>query len=105
MKILIIFFFAFLFLIQISCLNDNVKLKEAKNFRTETTQFIESKDYESALNSAQIAFEISESVFDESGMAEALFLQARISALSGNFEKAIEYGQTFSYCRRHQSIQ
>lgn len=62
---------------------------------------IEQKDYALAITSSKEALEIYKRTKDSLGMAESYYLMARASALSGDFENAIEFGESgSSLCRK-----
>jgi len=79
-------------LAMLSCKEDNRRV-EANNLNESAANFLEQKEYASAIMSAEKALKIHESISDSSGLAESLYLLARASALSGDFENARSYGE------------
>ncbi len=77
--------------IQISCAQDN--LTEANRLKGEAAILMKAKDYQATINAAKQALVVFEKNKDTINSAETLYLMARASALSKDFESAVKYGE------------
>lgn len=88
-------FFTFLILILISCNEDSHK-KKADSLKGNALNAIETKEFSSAINFATEALETYINIADTIGAIESNYLIARASALSGEFNNAVIYGENGS---------
>jgi tetratricopeptide (TPR) repeat protein len=80
----------------ISCNNASLQIKLV-DLSDSAYKAIESNEFQSAINSAKKALEISTKISDTSQMVESNYLIARASALLGDFDNAVLYGENGSH--------
>ena len=92
--------YSILFTIAISILfffcSEDPQKKRADFLNESTLKAIEAKEYQSAINTSKEALEICTKISDTTGIIESNYLIARASALSGDFDNAVLYGEKAS---------
>ncbi|WP_299530455.1 hypothetical protein [Ulvibacterium sp.] len=69
------------------------KMGEAYKLKDEASVSLDAEEYPQAIDKARLAKTIFEKNKDTLGIVESLYIMARASALSGDFEHAIPYGE------------
>lgn len=80
----------------ISSCNNNAQSDAANHLIEQSETAITAQEYQQALNFAQEALDIYNVIPDTLGMAKSYYLLARASALAGDFDNAVKYGETGS---------
>lgn len=95
--------FVIIFIVLISCDNERPH-RELVRLSDSAYKAIENNEFQSAINSAKKALEISTKISDTPRMVESNYLIARASALSGDFNNAVLYGTKGSYlCKLNEN--
>lgn len=79
----------------ISC-QENAEQKLAENLKENALEAFESKEYGSTIESAKEALRMYTNINDTLGIIESNYLISRASALSGDFNNAVQYGEAGS---------
>lgn len=87
--------FTTIILTLISCNTDSQK-KKADSLKRSALEAIEAKEFSSVINYAQEAIKAYTKISDTIGIIESNYLIARASALSGDFDNAVHYGEAGS---------
>jgi tetratricopeptide (TPR) repeat protein len=89
--------FTIIILTLISCNNESSQRKKVVDLKDSAYKAIENNEYQSAINSAKKALEIFTEISDTTGIVESNYLISRASALLGDFDNAVLYGEKGSH--------
>ena len=94
------FAFSLILILALNSCENNSRRKEANTLQEQSEAAVKAKDYETGLNYARKALDIFKSIPDTSGIVQSYYLLARTSALFGNFDNAVKYGEMGSkFCK------
>src|SRR5210317_1514582 len=89
--------FTIIILTLISCNNESSQRKKVVDLSDRANKAIENNEYQSAINSAKKALEIYTELSDTTGIVTSNYLISRASALLGDFDNAVAYGENGSH--------
>ena len=89
--------FTIIILTLISCNNESSQRKKVVDLSDSAYKAFENNKYQFAINSAKKALEIYTEISDTTGIVESNYLISRASALLGDFDNAVLYGENGSH--------